>query len=280
MAAQTGTFVQQLADGSGATAKGARLAQAGILAKAADGTVRVGVLFDGQGAVVTGAAGMTYNVRKHVAVTKVSEANGPTLVPNDGSVSVSTDPAPGSNSRIDVIWVQQRHLVVDGGSDTVNTPVFGVAKGATAAVPVAPSIPTGALELARVTVSSGTTATSGLTFTQGPVTSPTGAAVHVRGSGLLWGVAFDPSRHIPVVFSNNVDLTPNATGDITLITDLKASFKGVSGAVASPAIASPLLISPSVFADVLGARLYNAGGSALNTGSGSQRVSFTVHGWV
>lgn len=177
MAAQTGLFVQQLADGSGTTAKGARQALAGLLAKNSDGTVRVGVLADGLGAVVTGAAGMTYNIRKHVAVTKVSEANGPTLVANDGSVSVSTDPAPGTNSRIDVIWVQQRHLVVDGGSDAVNTPVFGVAKGPTAAVPAVPSIPAGATELARVTVTAGTTATSGLTFTQGPWTVANGGSL-------------------------------------------------------------------------------------------------------
>lgn len=177
MTAHVGLFVQQLADGSGATAKDARNAIAGLLAKNADGTVRVGVLADSQGPVVTGAAGMTYNIRKHVAVTKMSEANGPTLVPNDGSVSVTTDPAPGSNSRIDVIYVQQRHLAVDGGSDTVNTPIFGVAKGTASATPVVPVIPTGALELARATVTAGTTATSGLTITQGQWTTVAGATL-------------------------------------------------------------------------------------------------------
>lgn len=174
MAAQTGLYVQQMPepDGSGATAKGSRLAIAGLIAKNSDGTVRVGVLADGQGPVVTGNAGMTYTIRKHVAVTKTSEANGPTLVPNDGNVTVTTDPAPGSNSRIDIIWVQQRHLAVDGGSDVVNTPLFGVAKGAVSATPSAPTglMPTGALELARTTVAAGTVATSGLTITQGPMT--------------------------------------------------------------------------------------------------------------
>lgn len=187
MTAQTGLFVQQLADGSGTTAKGARQALAGLLAKNTDGTVKVGVLADGLGAVVTGAAGMSYSIRKHVAVTKVSEANGPTLVANDGTVSVATDPAPGSNSRIDTIWVQQRHLAVDGGADTVNTPLFGVAKGAAAASPSAPTIPTGALELARVTVPSGTTATSGLTFTQGAQTSANGGRIVTAWTPLTLG---------------------------------------------------------------------------------------------
>lgn len=171
MTAQTGLFVARDAGGNGTTPKGARTALAGLLAKNADGTVKVGVLADGQGPVVTGAAGMSYSVRKHVAVTKASEANGPVLVPNDGTVSVSTDPAPGSNSRIDVVYVWQRLVSGDGGSETTVAPVIDVAKGAASATPAVPAIPTGALELARATVPSGTTATSGLTFTQGPTTT-------------------------------------------------------------------------------------------------------------
>lgn len=181
VAAQAGLFVARDAGGNGTTAKGARLALAGLLAKNSDGTVKVGVLADGQGPVVTGAAGMSYNVRKHVAVTKASEANGPVLVPNDGTVSVTTDPAPGSNSRIDVIYVLQPLVTGDGGSSSSVAPIIDVAKGAVAASPSVPAIPSGALELARVTVPSGTTATSGLTFTQGPFTYP-GGVPSVRGS--------------------------------------------------------------------------------------------------
>jgi hypothetical protein len=181
VAVQTGLFVHQLADGFGATPRGSRLALAGLLYKNTDGTVRTGVLADGLGPVVTGAAGMSYNIRKHVAVTKVSETNGPTLVPNDGTVSVATTPAPGSNSRIDVIWVKQNHIQGDGGSGTTsNTPEFGVVQGASSATPSAPSVPAGALELARVTVTSGTTATSGLTFTAGQWTVATGGTLPTR----------------------------------------------------------------------------------------------------
>jgi hypothetical protein len=171
MAGQPGLFVRQLANGSGTTPQGARQALAGLLAKNADGTVKTGVIADGQGAVVSGAAGMSYSIRKHVAVTKASEINGPTLVPNDGPVTVTTDPAPGSNSRIDIIYVLQRLVSGDGGSETTNQPLYDVAKGAVSATPVAPSLPTGALELARTTVTAGTTATSALTFTQGQLTS-------------------------------------------------------------------------------------------------------------
>lgn len=182
MVAQAGLFVARDAGGNGTTAKAARQALAGLLAKNSDGTVRTGVLADGAGAVVTGAAGMSYSIRKHVAVTKATEANGPVLVPNDGTVSVTTDPAPGSNSRIDVIYVWQRLVSGDGGSETTVAPVIDVAKGAASAVPSAPSIPGGALELARVTVPAGTTATSGLTFTQGQWTTTTGGTLPNAGN--------------------------------------------------------------------------------------------------
>lgn len=170
MTALPGLFVARDAGGNGTTPTAARQALAGLLAKNPDGTVRTGVLADGLGPVVTGTSGMSYSVRRHVAVAKAAEINGPVLVPNDGPVAVSTTPAPGSNSRIDVIYVQQRFVQGDGGSESTNQPVIGVAQGATSATPSAPSIPSGAVELARATVTAGTQATSGLTITQGQVT--------------------------------------------------------------------------------------------------------------
>jgi hypothetical protein len=175
MTLHTGTWVARNSLNNGTTARDARLADAGLIAKNANGTIRTGVLADGQGPVVTGAAGMSYNIRKFVAVTSAGETQGAVLVPNDGNVSVSTDPAPGSNSRIDVIYVLQNFITGDGGTGDNNTPEFGVARGAASATPSAPAIPTGGLELARVTVTAGTQATSGLTFTQGPRTTVIGA---------------------------------------------------------------------------------------------------------
>lgn len=328
MTHHTGSWVARDSGGNGTTAQGSRLAQAGLLAKNADGTVRTGVLADGLGPVVTGAAGMSYSIRAHVAVTKMSDANGPTLVPNDSAVSVSTDPAPGSNSRIDVIWVRQRHVTGDGGSESSVAPEFGVAKGASNASPSAPPLPTGAVELARATVTAGTTATSGLTFTQGrwtvangapvPVHNlverdamtgyaglrvmrldnmgliekhngtgwrPEGQAVDSSGGSPYWGVAFDPAIHQYKTYSRTVVATPIFSGDITLLAPLGSVFAGVSSVVASPAdpansATRQVVINIGADGTTLGARLYGAGGAALTSADGNERVNFIAHGWA
>ena len=183
MAELTGNFVAQTGAGAGTTPKGARLANGGLMAH--DGLtslgVRKGVFVDGGGAVVSGAAGMAYAVRAFVAVTMATSTNGPTVVPNDAAVSVATAVAPGSNSRIDVIWVRQKLLAGDGGSETDNLAEIGVTNGVAATVPAVPTIPTGALSLATVNVPSGTTGTSALTFTQThPWTVANGAPIPVR----------------------------------------------------------------------------------------------------
>lgn len=183
MAELTGNFVAQTGAGAGTSPKGARLANGGLLAH--DGStplgVRKGVLVDGGGPVVTGAAGMTYAVRAFVAVTMATSTNGPTVVPNDAAVSVATTVAPGSNSRIDVIWVRQKLLTGDGGSETTNLAEIGVTQGVAGASPAVPTIPTGALSLATVNVPAGTVATSGLTFTQThPWAVANGAPIPVR----------------------------------------------------------------------------------------------------
>jgi hypothetical protein len=88
------------------------------------------------------------------------------LLSNDGTVNVVTTAAPGSNSRIDSVYVWQREFSLDG---TDSNPVIGVVQGTAAASPVAPSLAAypGAIELARITVPAGVTATnSGTTITQ------------------------------------------------------------------------------------------------------------------
>lgn len=288
MAAQTGLFVHQLPDGSGTTSRGARLALAGLLAKNTDGTVKTGVLADGLGPVVTGTAGMSYSIRKHVAVTKASEVNGPTLVPNDGAVTVPTDPAPGTNSRIDIIYVLQRLISGDGGSETTNQPLYAVAKGVTSATPVAPPLPAGALELARTTVTVGTTATSGLTFTYGTWTTTSGGKLPLAdtlvesGASALWGAAFNAVTHQRKIFSDTVVVVPNASGDVALILDLTTRFAGVSSVVATPGDVGPVTsqIKTQVSGNTLGARLFNGAGTPLAEASGNQRVNFVVCGWV
>lgn len=168
MAGLRGMFVAQDGSSNGTTPVGARLATSGLLAHngASAFDSRVGVLYDGVGAVVSGTATMSYNIRAAVFATTYSAANGPTLSANDGVVNVATTAAPGSNSRIDVVWVRQNLLAADGGSGTVNTLEFGVVQGTAAASPSVPATPSGALSLAQVTVAAGVTATTSAVFTR------------------------------------------------------------------------------------------------------------------
>lgn len=132
-----------------------------------------GLLFTGPGVLpgsasplVTGTAGWAYQVGVAGFVTTRGASDGVHLFGNDGVVTVgatgagSTVPvAPGAGlSRIDVIWV--RHPAAGENSDTVSEPTFGVTSGIASASPVAPTIPIGALELARNTMLSSATSTS------------------------------------------------------------------------------------------------------------------------
>lgn len=183
MTAQTGLAVSRDASNNGTLPKGFRLAIGGMLAKngASGLDVRKGVLWDNGAPVVTGTANMSYDIRSHNAVVMPSSTQGPIIVPNDATVNKTTTAAPGSNSRIDVIWVRQHLVAADGGADSDVIGEYGVTQGTAAASPVAPSIPSGALELARATVTSGTTATNTLTISQTHAwTSAAGAAIPVR----------------------------------------------------------------------------------------------------
>ena len=162
---------------NGATPKGRRLGS--LVGRSGTGTHRVGVLVDSMAPVVTGSgAGMSYNVRACAVVAKHSDANGPTISALDAveNIAVADDgsslAAPGSNSRIDVIYAVQDLVTSDGGATVggaqVNTFRVLVRKGTAAASPSIPSIASvsGAIPLMRATVPSSATNTSGLTFTQ------------------------------------------------------------------------------------------------------------------
>lgn len=168
MTGRTSLFVARDASDNGTTPVGARLALGGLLA--GNGStpldVRPGVLVDNGGALVSGASDMSYNVRAFRAVSLVSAANGPTVGVNDATVNVTTTAAPGSNSRIDVIWARQHHVTGDGATDTDVLYEIGVTQGTVAASPSAPAVPAGAIALYNATVTSGVTGTSGLTFTR------------------------------------------------------------------------------------------------------------------
>lgn len=168
MAGRTALFVARDGSSNGTTPVGARLAFGGLLAGngASPLDVRAGVLVDNGGALVSGAGDMSYNVRAFRAVSLASAANGPTVGANDASVNVATTAAPGSNSRIDVIWARQHLVSGDGASDSDVIYEIGVTQGTVSASPSAPAVPSGAVALYNATVTSGVTATSGLTFTR------------------------------------------------------------------------------------------------------------------
>jgi hypothetical protein len=194
MTAQRGMWIAQDSNDDGTTPKGARLATGGLLAH--DGAsplgVRKGVIHDGGGPVVAGTAGMSYDVRAHVAVTMASSTNGPTVIANDATVNVPTTAAPGSGSRIDVIWVRQKLITGDGGSESTNEAEYGVTQGTASGSPSAPAIPTGAMALAQTTVGVGVTATNTLVFTRAHQwTAAAGGVVRVESDTERSGITLD-----------------------------------------------------------------------------------------
>lgn len=177
----TKTFPTQ--DAGGLPITDTRLVFAGLVAQNADGTPRVGVLPSTANPLVTGNAGMSYQVAPFKAVTSRT-GTGVELVANDASLSVATDAAPGSNSRIDVIYIQPRFVQ---HTDASNLPLLGVAKGVAAPIPVKPSIPAGALELATAVILSTTLATNTAVITQtAQWTAAAGGVVWLRSSADMW----------------------------------------------------------------------------------------------
>ncbi|WP_088320299.1 hypothetical protein [Kineosporia sp. R_H_3] len=186
MAARDPLFVVGPAGAGQTSPTEARLALSGLVAPASGGVdVRTGVFWGpGMTTLVSGTAAMTYSVAAFQAVAnRGTAALGPYLGANDATATVITGAAPGTvgTKRIDVIWI--RFPDAEQG-DADSTAVLGVTQGTAAASPTVPSIPTGALALARAEVPQGTTRTdSGVTFTQvAPYTSAAGAPIAIRSS--------------------------------------------------------------------------------------------------
>lgn len=193
------------------------------------------LMFTGTGVVpgsasplVTGTSGWAYNVGKAGFVTSRGESDGAHFFGNDGVAATPAVPvAPGPGlSRIDIIWV--RHPANGENSDTDSRPVFGVTSGTAASTPIAPTIPTGATELARNTMSSGaiSTASAGNSIAQTAATvrsrlapyrlvktvrpgSATGSAAELEVAIFETGPFVSPGGHIRVTASS-VSLNPVA----------------------------------------------------------------------
>lgn len=156
-----------------------RLADMATLVCNSDGSPRSGVL-GAAGNIVTTLGTMHLAVAAAEFATSKGKADGVAIFTNDGVVNVPITAAPVSNSRITTLWVKHND---DTTGDANALPVFGTTDGAAAAVPVAPALPTGALELAQLRIYSGTTATNGganvLTNTY-RTTAPRNAVVSFR----------------------------------------------------------------------------------------------------
>lgn len=134
------------------------LSMALVVATDTAGNPRPGVLGPANVNIVTATGTMSVNVAAAEFATTKGKGDGVTIFTNDGTVNVAIGAAPGSNSRIDVVWVKHNDNTT-GDADSL--PVFGVTAGTAAASPVPAAIPTGALELAQVRIYAGTTATNG-----------------------------------------------------------------------------------------------------------------------
>lgn len=139
-----------------------RLALAALLAAGGAGlAVRAGVFAGVPAALVVGTDGFAYRVRSAFFAVQRTVYDGVHLLANDGDVDVVTDATPGTPgaSRIDIVWVSQPSAGENG--DATSTPMFGVAIGEpSAGVPNPPTLPVGAMEIARNTMTSAATSTS------------------------------------------------------------------------------------------------------------------------
>lgn len=136
----------------------ARLALGGLMAPGASGVdVRTGAMYGPATFNVSGTAGMAYSVTGGVAIASRGASVGPYIGANDGATSVSTTAAPGSGSRYDVIYLLFPD-VEQGDADS--NAVFGVIQGTASGSPAEPSIPTGAVRIAKALIPSGVTATN------------------------------------------------------------------------------------------------------------------------
>lgn len=162
MALLTGLFAARNSAGNGTSPRGARRALGGLLARGGAGPiVRTGVLFDDGSPVVAGTSSWALNIRPFTAVAKYTDANGPVVFANDAAVSnVSIAAAPGSGNRIDIVYALHPLVSSDGGTGDSVTPGIGVASSSVGASPTPPSLPAGAVELSRGTVSAGMTSSA------------------------------------------------------------------------------------------------------------------------
>lgn len=152
--------------GAVVSAEEARLSQAAAWARSGTGVgARLGVVYAGVSALVAGtsttAPSMTVTVAPLHYIGQKAAAEGVYVGASPATVTVDVAAAPGSNSRIDVVYVMQRDSGSTTSPDGIIQGEVGVVTGTAGVTPAKPAIPVGAVEVGTVTVAAGATATTG-----------------------------------------------------------------------------------------------------------------------
>lgn len=165
MTATRGLFVRQTGtapNAIGTTPLEARLAIAGLLAEQSPGVPRTGLLFQSNPNLVTASTtDMSYNISSCNPAINRAVNEGLYLFTLTGTTNVTTDNAPSTGSRYDLVYVRQ-HDPDKGDAD--NLPEVGVVRGTSSTgTPTKPysSVPAGGYVVAEAQIFSGTTSTSG-----------------------------------------------------------------------------------------------------------------------
>jgi hypothetical protein len=193
---------------------------------------RLGVLVGpGTTALVTGTSAtgtMTVGIAAHTVVSSRSTGDGAYLGPTlEAATTVNIAAAPGSNSRIDVVYAKQNDTGSTVSPDTGTTqPLYGVVTGTALVSPTKPPIPVGAVELATVQVAVGATSTNGagVTITNTiPQTVARGGIHPVRSTDATAGAYVDQYRGHPTRGLERWDGTQWTTANPFTWTDLLRS---------------------------------------------------------
>lgn len=170
------------------SAEDARLSNAATFARSTTGLgVRTGVLYHGVTALLaataTTAPSMTVTVAPLAIVGQKAAGEGVYVPVSVATAIIDIAAAPGSNSRVDVIFAMQRDAGSATSPDALTQGEVGVVTGTAAVSPTKPAIPVGAVEIGTVTVAAGASATTGAQVAVATTcrwTVPLGAPIPVR----------------------------------------------------------------------------------------------------
>lgn len=205
----------------------------GLIHRNSGGTFRAGILPRSTGNLVTSRADMGVNVAQFNAA--LVQNGGPVFICNDGTATVTLAVAPPSNSRIDVIYVKQNESA-SPGTDADNLPYLAAITGTASASPVKPAIPSGALELATVTIPAGVVATNagGVLIAQtAPFTTATGGVLTVRTQAELNALTNMPPGQQVFVMADNTSWVQSGASWLQLATVWTPPYQSGTVAVAA-----------------------------------------------